>query len=92
MEVALIFSYQMGDPMYINLVHMFQFIIWMNNYLKENEGEKRLLRAQLKRLCQENAWLREQIEQGVPAGLSEQVLQAFDEAAGSQVSLFKIVY
>ncbi len=36
----------------------------MNEYLKEKEAEERLLRAQVKRLCQENAWLREQAENG----------------------------
>ena len=34
----------------------------MNAYLKENEAEKKVLRAQIKRLCQENNWLREQVE------------------------------
>ncbi|XP_075249409.1 uncharacterized protein LOC142342096 isoform X2 [Convolutriloba macropyga] len=38
------------------------FIIHMNAYLKENEAEKKVLRAQIKRLCQENNWLREQVE------------------------------
>ena len=58
----------------------------MNNYLKENEGEKRLLRAQLKRLCQENAWLREQIQQGAVAPPNQKAMEADDESNISEVS------
>ena len=44
------------------MVHLFfQFMIQANAYIKQLEGERRLLHAQVKRLCQENAWLREEL-------------------------------
>ena len=36
-------------------------MIQCNAYIKQLESERRLLQAQVKRLCQENAWLREEL-------------------------------
>ncbi len=36
-------------------------MIQCNAYIKQLEGERRLLQAQVKRLCQENSWLRDEL-------------------------------
>ncbi|EDV20284.1 Kinesin light chain [Trichoplax sp. H2] len=51
-----------------------QVIISLTNYLNAVEAEKQKLRAQVKRLCQENAWLRDEL------ALTQQKLLSSEES------------
>ena len=48
--------------MYIKLMcRHFQVMMALANHLQHVEAEKQKLRAQVRRLCQENAWLRDEL-------------------------------
>lgn len=55
----------------------------LSNYLQKIEAEKQKLRAQVKRLCQENGWLRDELattQQKLQVGVtaeSENFLKCF---------------
>lgn len=49
-------------------------IVSLTNYLNAVEAEKQKLRAQVKRLCQENAWLRDEL------ALTQQKLLSSEES------------
>ena len=42
-------------------IKFFQVMVALSNHLHHVEGEKQKLRAQVRRLCQENAWLRDEL-------------------------------
>ena len=53
-----------------------QLMIMVANYISELEGDKLKLRAQVKRLCAENNWLRESLTE------SQQLLQDAEVSMG----------
>lgn len=57
-------------------VPSFQLMIMVANYISELEGDKLKLRAQVKRLCAENNWLRESLTE------SQQLLQEVEVSLG----------
>lgn len=53
-------------PLVSDNLHMFdqkQVMIALAQHLQVAEAEKQKLKVQVKRLCQENTWLREELEQ-----------------------------
>lgn len=55
------------------LLHLFQVMMTLASHLQLVEAEKQKLRTQVRRLCQENAWLRDEL------AAAQQRLQASEQ-------------
>ena len=54
-------AYILSRPQCVNQYLLFQVMMSLANHLQHVEAEKQKLRAQVRRLCQENAWLRDEL-------------------------------